>query len=71
MKDKPLRGYNENIKELDHSPITKIYTYPDTIKMYHLRTEDDYQLDVTEDTEVLTVDGWKKVSDIEIGDIVF
>ena len=70
VKDKPLRGYDEETKELEHAPITDIRFYPDSIKMYHLRTEDDYQIDLTEDTEVLTFDGWKKVEDLAIDDII-
>ncbi len=70
VDDKPLRGYNEQTKELEHAPIMKIYSYPDSIKSFYLKTEDNYNLNVSEDTYVLLVDGWKLVKDVEVGDIV-
>lgn len=55
---------------MEHAPITEIYTYPDSLKLYRLKTEDDYIIDVTGDTDVLTIDGWKKVESITLDDVI-
>lgn len=70
VNSKPLRYVDENTKELLHSPLQTVYSYPDK-KMWKLRTEDDYFLEATEDLEIYTLDGWKYVSEICVGDMIF
>lgn len=38
--------------------------------MFTIKTEDNYTLDVTGDVDILTVDGWKPVELLEVGDII-
>jgi hypothetical protein len=70
VNSKPLRYAVEQTKELLHSPLQTVYSYPDK-KMWKLRTQDDYFLEVTEDVEIYTLDGWKPVSDLKIGDMIY
>lgn len=67
---KPLRGYNENTKELEHARLDAVLSYPDDVRMWKLVTEDGYAIELTEDSQVLTVDGWKDVLDIEVEDVI-
>lgn len=67
---KPIRSYNEQTKELEHTPIEAVYTYPEGVRMWKLKTEDNYMIELTEDSEVFTIDGWRVVSDIKEGDVI-
>lgn len=71
VDSKPLRGYCVESKELDHVPLIEVYTYPDSVRMWKLKTEDDYVIELTEDCEIYTTEGWMRVEDVELEDIIF
>lgn len=69
INNKPVRCYDESTHELTHEPLSAIYAYPE-MRMYTIRTEDDYSCTLSGDCEVLTVDGWKAVDKLEKDDVL-
>lgn len=69
IEEKPLRCYDESARNLVHQPIDRIYFYapaPTT----RIITQDNYDCTLTNDTEVLTMDGWMKVADLKVGTVL-
>lgn len=69
IKDKQIRCYDEDVLKLTHEPLTNIYIY-DEAEIFRIRTQDDYDVSLTGDCSILTIDGWKSVKDITVGDVV-
>lgn len=69
IKDKQIRCYDECAKKLTHEPLTNIYIYGEA-EIFRIRTQDDYDISLTGDCSILTIDGWKHVNELAVGDVV-
>ena len=69
INDKLIRCYDEDMKELTHAPLTAIFQYPES-KLYRIKTQDDYDVTLTGDCEVLSMNGWVRVDELKVGDVL-
>ena len=71
VADKMVRVYDTVSRELAHSKLTQTCRYDDSVALKKIRTEDDYEIVISDDCSILTIDGFKKVSELAVEDVIF